>query len=214
MSGTALNAIPDLSVLDELDAELTEEELSKAMYRLPVCRQGPWRGQHPPRHHEEWEERIAAGLTRAALSVLEGGHSAKRHTQLQDSNSLQHRVYPESQCGFRAGRSTFDMVFSVRQLQEKCREQNKPLYLAFIDLMKAFDLVSRSGLLKKVGCPQDPLPSFNPSTWTCRACHGVLHWSNIGAIPNQQWSQTGLRAHPSPVRDLFLHAVVQCFPWQ
>ncbi|KAI8519655.1 hypothetical protein Bbelb_029120 [Branchiostoma belcheri] len=47
---------------------------------------------------------------------------------------LADRVYPEAQCGFRAGRSTVDMVFSVRQLQEKCREQQKPLYLAFVDL--------------------------------------------------------------------------------
>ena len=70
--------------------------------------------------------------------------------------ALAARVYPESQCGFRAGRSTIDMIFSVRQLQEKCQEQNQPLFLAFIDLTKAFDLVSRSGLsqlLKKIGCP-------------------------------------------------------------
>ena len=69
---------------------------------------------------------------------------------------LANRVYPESQCGFRAGRSTIDMVFSVRQLQEKCREQGRPLYMAFIDLTKAFDLVSRDGLFKileKIGCP-------------------------------------------------------------
>ena len=69
---------------------------------------------------------------------------------------LADRVYPESQCGFRAKRSTVDMIFSFRQLQEKCREQNMPLYAAFIDLTKAFDLVSRDGLFKilpKVGCP-------------------------------------------------------------
>ena len=69
---------------------------------------------------------------------------------------LAERVYPESQCGFRAERSTIDMIFSLRQLQEKCREQHMPLYLAFIDLTKAFDLVSRDGLftvLAKVGCP-------------------------------------------------------------
>ena len=30
---------------------------------------------------------------------------------------LASRVYPESQCRFRAGRSTLDMIFSVRQLQ-------------------------------------------------------------------------------------------------
>ncbi|XP_063605235.1 uncharacterized protein LOC134780428 [Penaeus indicus] len=59
-------------------------------------------------------------------------------TRLQ---KLAARVYPESQCGFRAGRSTTDIIFSVRQLQEECREQGRPLYLAFIDLTKAFDLV-------------------------------------------------------------------------
>ena len=35
---------------------------------------------------------------------------------------LAERIYPESQCGFRAERSTIDMIFSLRQLQEKCRE--------------------------------------------------------------------------------------------
>ena len=69
---------------------------------------------------------------------------------------LAEQVYPESQCGFRANRSTVDMIFSLNQLQEKCREQRQPLFIAFIDLTKAFDLVSRDGLFKilpKIGCP-------------------------------------------------------------
>ena len=37
--------------------------------------------------------------------------------------TLASRIYPESQCGFRAGRSTVDMMFSHRQLQEKWRDQ-------------------------------------------------------------------------------------------
>ena len=48
------------------------------------------------------------------------------------------------------------MIFSLRQLQEKCREQGKSLYVAFIDLTKAFDLLSRDGLFKilaKISCP-------------------------------------------------------------
>ena len=63
---------------------------------------------------------------------------------------------PESRCGFRSGRSTVDMIFSVRQLQEKCREQQQPLYLAFVDFTKAFDIVNRTGLFKlleKIECP-------------------------------------------------------------
>uniref|UniRef100_A0A2C9LM67 Reverse transcriptase domain-containing protein n=1 Tax=Biomphalaria glabrata TaxID=6526 RepID=A0A2C9LM67_BIOGL len=46
---------------------------------------------------------------------------------------LADRVNPESQCGFCSGRSTIDMTFSIRHLQEKCREQRMPLYIAFID---------------------------------------------------------------------------------
>ena len=69
---------------------------------------------------------------------------------------LTDRKFPEFQCGFRSGRFTVDMTFFVRQLQEKCRKQQQPLYLAFIDLTKAFDMVNRTGLFKlleKIGCP-------------------------------------------------------------
>lgn len=64
---------------------------------------------------------------------------------------------PEAQCGFRPGRSTIDMVFTVRQIQEKCIEQQMDLYTVFIDLTKAFDTVNREALwsvLLKLGCPQ------------------------------------------------------------
>ena len=65
-------------------------------------------------------------------------------------------VIPESQCGFRSGRGTVDMIFSVKQLQEKCIEQHVPLYQVFVDLTKAFDTVNRTALWKilgKLGCP-------------------------------------------------------------
>ena len=65
-------------------------------------------------------------------------------------------IVPESQCGFRAGRGTSDMVFAVRQLQEECCEQNQELHLVFLDPLKAFDTVNQNGLwkiLQKSGCP-------------------------------------------------------------
>ena len=40
-------------------------------------------------------------------------------------------VLPEAQCGFRSSRSTIDVIFTLRQLQEKAAEQNKPIYIAF-----------------------------------------------------------------------------------
>ena len=48
------------------------------------------------------------------------------------------------------------MVFAARQLQEQCQEQNVDLYTTFVDLTKAFDIVSRNGLwsiMSKFGCP-------------------------------------------------------------
>ncbi|KAK2150311.1 hypothetical protein NP493_2802g00014 [Ridgeia piscesae] len=44
-----------------------------------------------------------------------------------------------------------------KRLQEKCIEQDRPLYMVFVDCNKAFDTVRRTGLLqlvRKYGCPQ------------------------------------------------------------
>ena len=50
------------------------------------------------------------------------------------------------------------MIFTARQQQEKCQEQNVDLhvYMTFVGITKAFDTVSRDGLWKimtKFGCP-------------------------------------------------------------
>ena len=52
-------------------------------------------------------------------------------------------LLPESQWGFKKNRGTIDMIFTGRQLQEKCQEQNVDLYMTFVDLTKSFDTVSR-----------------------------------------------------------------------
>ena len=49
----------------------------------------------------------------------------------------------EMQCGFMSGRGTTDAIFIVRQLQEKHLTAIKPLYMAFVDLEKAFNRVPR-----------------------------------------------------------------------
>ena len=46
-------------------------------------------------------------------------------------------LLPEEQCGFRPHRSTTDMMFAVRRLQELGRKARAPLFLCFIDLQKA-----------------------------------------------------------------------------
>ena len=65
-------------------------------------------------------------------------------------------IYPESQSGYRNGRSTIDGIFTLRQLMEKTREQRRGLYIAFVDFTRAFDTVNRELLfiiLSKLGCP-------------------------------------------------------------
>ena len=71
--------------------------------------------------------------------------------------SIADNVLPESQCVFRSGRGTVSMIFTIRQLQEKCQKQRKDLFQVFIDLTKAFDTVNREALwliLRKLGCPE------------------------------------------------------------
>ena len=52
-------------------------------------------------------------------------------------------ILPEEQCGFRPQRSTADMMFVVRRLQELGRTSNTSLEICFIDLAKAYDSVDR-----------------------------------------------------------------------
>lgn len=54
----------------------------------------------------------------------------------------------ESQSGFRPGRSTQDHIFTIKQLAEKRYLQGKHIWLAFIDMEKAFDTVPRSKVWK------------------------------------------------------------------
>lgn len=56
----------------------------------------------------------------------------------------------ESQSGFRPGRSTQDHIFTIKQIIEKRQLQNKNLYLAFIDIKKAFDSVPRAKVWKSL----------------------------------------------------------------
>ena len=81
-------------------------------------------------------------------------------------------------------RSTIDMLFSLCQLQEKCREQQVLLYIIFIDLTKAFDLVSRSGLfqlLEKIGCSPKLLSMITDFPNNMNST--VRYYSNSNAFP-------------------------------
>ena len=84
-------------------------------------------------------------LTEQVMKVLE---------RIVDSLIRQVVSIDDSQFGFVPGRGTTDAIFVVRQLQEKYLAANKRLYMAFVDLEKAFDRVPRKVIwwaLRKLG---------------------------------------------------------------
>ena len=95
---------------------------------------------------------------------------------------LTERVYPVSQCGFRAERLTVGVAFSVRQLQDECREQQMPLLAAFIELVRRL---------------------------TCSAETAYLRFSQISvSIPNSgTWSSPHRRERNSAVQRQLLQAI-------
>ena len=84
-------------------------------------------------------------LTEQAMKILE---------RIVDGLIRQVVSIDDSQFGFVPGRGTTDAIFVVRQLQEKYLAVNKRLYMAFVDLEKAFDRVPRKVIwwaLRKLG---------------------------------------------------------------
>ena len=53
---------------------------------------------------------------------------------------------PESQCGFRTGRSCTDIIFTVHQLVEKSWEHQSKAFLTFSDLKKAYNSIPRHAM--------------------------------------------------------------------
>ena len=101
-------------------------------------------------------DRAECGNSRGISILSEEGKVLAKITLTRLLEHVADLVLPESQCGFRRGRSTIDMIFVARQLPEKFREQHHDLYLAFVDLKKAFDTVSRDllcNIRRKFGCP-------------------------------------------------------------
>ena len=84
-------------------------------------------------------------LTEQAVKILE---------RIVDGLIRQVVSIDDSQFGFVPRRGTTDAIFVVRQLQEKYLAVNKRLYIAFVDLEKAFDCVHRKVIwwaLRKLG---------------------------------------------------------------
>ena len=82
-------------------------------------------------------------------------------------------LLPEEQCGFRPDRSTTDMMFVVRRLQEVGRKAGVSLHMCFVDLQKAYDTVVRTLLwqvLTRIGVPPQMIAVIRQFHDGMRAC--------------------------------------------
>ena len=142
------------------------------------CLPQQWKNANIILVHKQKGDRAECGNSRG-ISLL--SVSGKVLAKIMLTRLLEHVVdlaLPESQCGFRRGRSTIDMIFVGRQLQEKCREQHQGLYLAFVDLTKAFDTVNRdlletfyvNWLSSHFHC-HTTIISYR---YVCSSCHGWI----------------------------------------
>ena len=79
----------------------------------------------------------------------------------------------DEQGGFRAGRGCNDQIFVVKQIVEKTIEKNMKTYMAFVDLEKAYDNVSREKLwvvLDKYGIKRKLLRAIQALYVGSKAC--------------------------------------------
>ena len=82
-------------------------------------------------------------------------------------------ILPEEQSGFRPNRSTIDMIFVIRRLQELARKKRIPLYVCFIDLTKGYDFVDRTLLwtvLARFSVPQIMISAIHQFHDGMQAC--------------------------------------------
>lgn len=102
------------------------------------------------------------------------------------------------QHGFRSGRSiSADMIFTLRRIIDVHWEHNKPLFIGFLDLKKAFDRVPRHHLWKPLGKHSLPQP-------------------RVRAIINLYSVNLNRVATGSEERELWFSIITTCFyplPW-
>ena len=141
---------------DELLVEVLELELSDSSHEILLPLHGiivaVWMAGEVP---QEWKD--------ATIKVL---HKKKDRTECSNNRYLslvanagkvilkvvanrlgdfceEAGILPEEQCGFRPHRSTTDVMFVVRTLQELGRTSNTSPVICFIGLAKAYDSVDR-----------------------------------------------------------------------
>ena len=102
-----------------------------------------WKGATIKRLHNK-KDRTKCGTYRGLSVVTDAGKVLlKIVANRLDDFSEEAPIGLEEHCGFRSQRSTTDMMFVVRRLEEMGRRSNSSVEICFIDLAIAYDSVDR-----------------------------------------------------------------------
>ena len=107
---------------------------------------------------------------------------------------LAEQELPESQCGFRRGRSCADQIFTVLQVVEKWYEHRESGFIIFVDLKKAYDSVPREALwrgLAVLGVPES-LILYSSVVSFGHVCQGTCRRRFDGANRCSEWPTSRL----------------------
>ena len=85
------------------------------------------------------------------ISLLSIPGKAYGRILIEKVRSLTEGLIGEQQCGFRSGRGCVDQVFLMKQMSEKFIDKNKSLYVAYMDLQKAYDTVDKEAMWRVLG---------------------------------------------------------------
>ena len=112
-----------------------------------------WRGRQMPQQWKDGiivvlhkkKERTECGNYRGISLVAHAGKILLKIIARQFSEYCELvGILPEEHSGFRPNRSTIDIIFVIRLLQELTREKRVPIFVCFVDLTKAHDSVGRT----------------------------------------------------------------------
>ena len=180
---------------DGIPAELIKEGGDNLKVWLKGLYNEIWRTGKPPK---EWTRSIICPIFKKGDKTEcknYRGISLLTHVGKMYEGILERRLRAvledrlgEWQYGFRPGRSIVDLVFSLRMVIEKAWEWDRPQYIAFIDLEKAFDCIPREKLWKVLEeqhyqVPAMLLRAIKGMYWECesrvRSEEGRELWFNV-----------------------------------
>ena len=107
------------------------------------------------------------------------------------------------------------MIFCLRQLQERCIVQDRPLYMVFVDFSKALDTVGRTGLwqlLRKYGCPEKFTTMIEALHTGIMANVSVEGEVCLGIVQCHKWGQARLSTDPHALLHLPISNARRGFP--